>query len=94
MNTLYILLALTFSNGNMQQHEVSGKLWKGKEDCLLEYKQMSKRQTNNTKFVCMLVNNEWYTTQYKPLNWGMIKDHDGSLKTPFIVSVRYLYTTQ
>ena len=58
MNTLYILLALTFSNGNMQQHEVSGKLWKGKEDCLVEYKQLSKQQTNNTKFVCMPVNNE------------------------------------
>ena len=58
MNTLYILLALTFSNGNMQQYEVSGKLWKGKEDCLVEHKQLSKHQTNNTKFVCMLVTNK------------------------------------
>ena len=58
MNTLYILLALTFSNGNMQQYEVTGNLWKGKEDCLVEYKQMSKHQTNSTKFVCIPVNNE------------------------------------
>ena len=58
MNTLYILIALTFSNGNMYQYEVTGNLWKGKEDCLLEYKQMSKQQTNNTKFVCMLVTNK------------------------------------
>ena len=42
MNTLYILLALTFSNGNMYEHEVTSNLWKGKEDCLVEYKQMSK----------------------------------------------------
>ena len=44
MSTLYILLALTFSNGNMQQHEVTGNLWKGKEACLVEYKQMSNIQ--------------------------------------------------
>ena len=58
MNTPYILIALTLSNGNMQQHEVTGNLWKGKEDCLVEYKQMSKQQTNNTKFVCMPINND------------------------------------
>ena len=58
MNTLYILLALTFSNGNMHQHEVTGKLWKGKGDCLVEYKKMSKHQTNNTKYVCMPVNTD------------------------------------
>ena len=59
MNTLYILLALTLSNGNMYEHEVTGSLWKGKVDCLIEYKRLSKHQTNNTKFVCMPVNNDW-----------------------------------
>ena len=58
MSTLYILIALTFSNGDMQQYEVTGNLWEGKENCLAEYKQLSKQQTNNTKYVCMLVNNE------------------------------------
>lgn len=57
MSTLYILIALTFSNGNIQQHEVTGNLWKGNDDCLVEYKQLSKQQTNNTKFVCMPIDN-------------------------------------
>ena len=58
MSTLYILIALTFSNGNMYEHEVTGNLWKGKEYCLVEYKRLSKQQTNNTKYVCIPVNNE------------------------------------
>ena len=58
MNTLYILIALTFSNGNMYEQEVTGNLWKGEDVCLLEYEKLSKYQTNNTKFVCMPVNND------------------------------------
>ena len=58
MSMLYILLALTLSNGNMQQYEVTRNLWKCKDDCLVEYKRLSKQQTNNTKYVCIPVNNE------------------------------------
>ena len=33
--------------------EVTGNIWKSYEDCMQEYKKLSKQQSNNTKFVCM-----------------------------------------
>ena len=53
MNTLFILIALTFSNGNMYDAEVTGNIWKSYDDCMVEYNKLSKHQSNGTKFVCM-----------------------------------------
>lgn len=53
MNTLFILIALTFSNGQMYDDQVTGNVWKSYDDCMVEYKKLSKHQSNGTKFVCM-----------------------------------------
>jgi hypothetical protein len=53
MNTLFILIALTFNSGKMYDHQVTGQVWASYEDCLVEYKKLSKHQSNTTKFVCM-----------------------------------------
>ena len=53
MNALFILIALTFSNGQMYDQEVTGQVWESYEDCIAEYKHYSKSQNSNTKFVCM-----------------------------------------
>lgn len=58
MNTLYILIALTFSNGHMYDDQVTGEVWKSFDDCMVEYKKLSKHQSNNTKFVCMVYDNK------------------------------------
>lgn len=58
MNSLFILIALTFSNGQMYDHELTGQVWKSYDDCIAEYKHYSKHQSNNTKFVCMSYNGE------------------------------------
>lgn len=54
MNTLFILIALTFSNGHMYDQEVTGNVWKSQEDCMQEYKKLKKHESNGTKFVCMV----------------------------------------
>ena len=58
MNTLYILIALTFSNGNMYDEQVTGQVWSSYGDCITEYKILSKHQSNKTKFVCMTYEGE------------------------------------
>ena len=58
MNTLYILIALTFGNGQMYDDQVTGNVWNSYEDCIAEYKKLSKHQSNDTKFVCMSYNGE------------------------------------
>ena len=58
MNSLFILIALTFSNGNMYDSQVSGQVWSSYEDCITEYKTLSKHQSNTTKFVCMTYEGE------------------------------------
>ena len=58
MNTLFILIALTFSNGQMYDDQATGNVWKSYEDCITEYNKLSKHQSNSTKFVCMSYNGE------------------------------------
>lgn len=58
MNTLFILIALTFSNGHMYYDQVTGQVWKSFDDCMVEYKKLHKYQSNDTKFVCMVYNNK------------------------------------
>lgn len=58
VNTLFILIALTFSNGQMYDYQVTGNIWKSSYDCMVEYKKLSKHQSNNTKFVCMAYDGE------------------------------------
>ena len=58
MNGLFILIALTFGNGQMYDMEVTGNVWKSYEDCMQEYKKLSKHQSNDTKFVCMNYNTD------------------------------------
>ena len=58
MNSLFILIALTFSNGQMYDDQVTGNVWGSYEDCITEYKQLSKHQSSNTKFVCMTYEGE------------------------------------
>ena len=53
MNALFILIALTFSNGKMYDNQVTGNIWKSYDDCMVEYKRLSKHESNGTKFVCM-----------------------------------------
>ena len=53
MNSLFILIALTFSNGHMYDEQVTGNIWKSYDDCMAEYKRLSKHESNGTKFVCM-----------------------------------------
>ena len=53
MNTLFILIALTFSNGQMYDNQVTGNIWKSYDDCMVEYKKLRKHESNGTKFVCM-----------------------------------------
>ena len=53
MSTLFILIALTFSNGQMYDNQVTGNIWKSYDDCMVEYKQLRKHESNGTKFVCM-----------------------------------------
>lgn len=58
MNGLFILIALTFGNGQMYDDQVTGNVWKSYDDCITEYKQLSKHQSDNTKFVCMAYDGE------------------------------------
>ena len=58
MNGLFILIALTFGNGQMYDNQVTGNIWKSYDDCTQEYKKLSKHQSNNTKFVCMAYDGE------------------------------------
>ena len=58
MTGLFILIALTFSNGQMYDDQVTGNVWKSYDDCVQEYKKLSKQESNDTKFVCMSYNQD------------------------------------
>ena len=55
MNSLFILIMFTFSNGSMIDTEVTGNVWKSKEDCLIEYKHMQQlaQHKESTQLACI-----------------------------------------
>ena len=52
MNTLFILVALTFSNGTMTEKLVLNQSFKTEEACMLAYKEILKTQHKKTIAYC------------------------------------------
>ena len=52
MNTLFILVSLTFSNGAMTEKQVIDQTFKTEEACMLAYKQILKTQHKKTIAYC------------------------------------------